>query len=644
MSNMQLPIDAHENEIVGLLETNQVVIVVAETGAGKSTRVPQFLLRRGYKVIMTQPRRMAARTVAERIAEEVGCQVGGLVGYRTAEEKDKSGPDTRCLVATDGLVLRYLLHENFQADVLILDELHEWNTNMEVLVAWMKRRISEGNKTKLVIQSATLDAEELSSFFHDAPIVRVPGRTYTVTERKPQGSLEDDVTGLLEDGLNVLVFQPGKSEIENCIEELRHRGVNAEFLPLHGEQTPDEQRRCFGAYHRPVCIVATSVAQTSVTIPNIDAVVDNGVVKQISVQNGIEGLHNDFISQADREQRKGRAGRTKPGIYIDHCPVALESRPRYREPEILRSPLEHVILRLAKVGIDTGSMEFFHLPNIEEIAQAKRVLAKLGCMEGANQVTRIGAIVADLPLNVRSGRMVVEAIKRGVSGDVIIIAAILEVGGIISRSRYGARGLTSETASDLLAHLQAFKRARDIKREDLRAAGIHAKNYFKVLEQRRLLQDALKDAGIDCYSTGSRESIVLSICAGMVDKVYSLAGLTATSLERDDQRVLDKNSVVASEEGHFVVGIPFDIGRVRLLTMNTLVTLDQLTTVAPDLLQVEVGAEPYYNERQRTVMSHSIVRFGDNVLSTEERPHPDHPEAASVFASWLTDRILNAAA
>jgi hypothetical protein len=130
----------------------------------------------------------------------------------------------------------------------------------------------------------------------------------------------------------------------------------------------------------------------------------------------------------------------------------------------------------------------------------------------------------------------------------------------------------------------------------------------------------------------------------MVDKVYSLAGLTATSLERDDQRVLDKNSVVASEEGHFVVGIPFDIGRVRLLTMNTLVTLDQLTTVAPDLLQVEVGAEPYYNERQRTVMSHSIVRFGDNVLSTEERPHPDHPEAASVFASWLTDRILNAAA
>jgi HrpA-like RNA helicase len=643
MSNMKLPIDAHEDEIVGLLKDHQVVIVVAETGAGKSTRVPQFLLRCGYKVIMTQPRRMAARTVAERIAEELGCKIGGLVGYRTAEEKDKSGPDTRCLVATDGLVLRYMLHDNFQADVLILDELHEWNTNMEVLVAWMKKRMNEGSKTKLVIQSATLDAEDLADFFGGAPIVRVPGRTYPVTERRPQGSLEDDVASLLENGLNVLVFQPGKAEIEECIEAIRRKGVQAEFMALHGEQTPAEQGLCFRHYDRSMCIVATSVAQTSVTIPNIDAVVDSGVVKQISVQNGVEGLHIDFISKADREQRKGRAGRTKPGIYIDHCPVSLESRPRYREAEILRSPLEHVILRLAKVGVDTDNLRFFHLPNPEEVAQAKRVLSNLGCMHGS-KVTKLGAKVADLPLNVRAGRMVVEAVERGVVGDVIIIAAILEVGGIIDRNKFGARNLTRETSSDCLAHLQAFKKARDIRKEDLRASGIHVKNYFKVIEQRRLLQDALTEAGIECATTGDRESIVLSICAGMVDKVYSLSGVCATSLERHDRREIDKNSVVASEEGQFVVGTPFDIGRFRLLTMNTLVTLDQLTTVAPDLLQVEVGAEPYYNERHRMVMSHNIMRFGDSVLSTEERQHPDHPEASRIFAEWLADRILNAAA
>jgi HrpA-like RNA helicase len=643
MSLMQLPIDAYEDEITGLLEDHQVVIVVAETGAGKSTRVPQFLLRRGYKVIMTQPRRMAARTVAERIAEEVGCEIGGLVGYRTAEEKDKNGPDTRCLVATDGLVLRYLLHDNFQADVLILDELHEWNTNMEVLVAWMKKRLKEGNKTKLVIQSATLDAEELAGYFGGAPIVRVPGRTYTVTERKPQGSLEDDVAILLDSGLNVLIFQPGKSEIEDCITAIRAKGVQAEFLSLHGEQTPAEQALCFRRYDRPMCIVATSVAQTSVTIPHIDAVVDSGVVKQISVLKGIEGLHIDYISQADREQRKGRAGRTKPGIYIDHCPIPLAARPRYREAEILRSPLEHVILRLAKVGVHTESMEFFHLPNPEEIAAAKRTLSTLGCMRN-DKVTRLGARVADLPLNVRAGRMVVEAIERGVVADVIIIAAILDVGGIIGRNTFAARNLTRETGSDCLAHLQAFKKARDIRKEDLRVSGIHAKNYFKVLEQRRLLQDALKEAGVACTTTGDRESIVLSICAGMVDKVYSLSGLSAMSLERNDRREIDKNSVVASEEGNFVVGVPFNIGRFRLLTMNTVVTIDQLTTVAPDLLHVEVGAEPFYNERLRTVMSLNIVRFGDNILSTEERAHPDHPEAERVFAEWLADRILNAAA
>ncbi len=642
MSLMQLPIDAYEDEITGLLEDHQVVIVVAETGAGKSSRVPQFLLRRGYKVIMTQPRRMAARTVAERIAEEVGCEIGGLVGYRTAEEKDKNGPDTRCLVATDGLVLRYLLHNTFQADVLILDELHEWNTNMEVLVA-LKRRIKEGDKTKLVIQSATLDAEELAEFFHGAPIVRVPGRTYTVTECKPQGSLEDDVAKLLDNGLNVLVFQPGKSEIADCITAIRARGVQAEILALHGEQTPAEQALCFRRYDRPMCIVATSVAQTSVTIPHIDAVVDSGVVKQISVHKGIEGLHIDYISQADREQRKGRAGRTRPGIYIDHCPIPLAARPRYREAEILRSPLEHVILRLAKVGVQTEKMEFFHLPDPEEIAAAKQTLSTLGCMRN-NQVTKLGARVADLPLNVRAGRMVVEAIERGVVADIIIIAAILEVGGIIGRNTFAARNLSHERGSDLLAHLQAFKKAHDIRKEDLRASGIHAKNYFKVLEQRRMLQDALKEAGIECTTTGDRESIVLSICAGMVDKVYSLSGLSAISLEGNDRREIDKNSVVASEEGNFVVGVPFNIGRFRLLTMNTIVTLDQLTTVAPDLLHVEVAIEPFYNERLRTVMSHNIVRFGDNVLSTEERPHPDHPEASRVFAEWLADRIINAAA
>lgn len=644
MIRTALPIDAFEDELIALVNAHQVVIVVAETGAGKSTRVPQFLLKAGYKVLMTQPRRMAARTVAERIAFEVGCSIGTVVGYRTAEEKDKSSAETRCLVATDGLALMYQLHDNFHADVLVLDEVHEWNTNMEVLIAWMKRRINQGDKTKVVIQSATLDAEQLSEFFGGAPVVRVPGRTFEVTERKAGYSLEEDVIRLLQDGRNVLVFQPGKGEIEDTILNLEQSGVQAVFIPLHGEQTPGEQNACFQRYNLPICIVATSVAQTSITIPNIDAVVDSGVEKRIEVRNGIEGLFTDYISLADREQRKGRAGRTRPGIYIDHCPLEPHDRPRFKVPEILASQLDHVVLRLSKAGLDVDTLDFFHIPDPYAIEHAKRVLVKLGCMDRQGRVTKLGSRIADLPLSVRSGRMLLEAVERGVASDVISIVAILEVGGIIDRKGYGSRLAEGERDSDCLAHLQVFKRARDIPKEHLKANGVHVKNFFKTLEQRRLIQEALARFNLNCSSTGDRDAIVKSICAGMVDMVYTLSGSYATSLDQNDRRQLDKNSCVCADSGSFVVGLPFDIGRHALLTLNTVVTLDQLTAVAPALLSVGEGEDPFYDENHRCVMSHATVAFDGRVISSDVRPDPDHPDAARVFAEWLADRVLRAAA
>jgi HrpA-like RNA helicase len=644
MTRNALPIDAFENELISLVDAHQVVIIVAETGAGKSTRVPQFLLKAGYKVLMTQPRRMAARTIAERIAFEVGCEIGKTVGYRTAEEKDKSSAETRCLVATDGLALKYQLHDNFHADVLVLDEVHEWNSNMEVLIAWMKRRISEGDKTKVVIQSATLDAEELSQFFGNAPVVRVTGRSFEVTERKAGFSLEDDVIRLLQDGHNVLVFQPGKGEIEDTIMQLQASGVNAEFIPLHGEQTPGEQSACFKRYDRPMCIVATSVAQTSLTIPNIDAVVDSGVEKRMTVRNGIEGLFTNYISLADREQRKGRAGRTRPGIYIDHCPLEAADRLDFKVPEIRAGQLDQVVLRLTKAGLDVDTLDFFHIPDALDIEYAKHVLVKLGCMDGKGRITKMGSRIADLPLSVRSGRMLLEAVERGVTGDVISIVAILEVGGIIDRKGYGSRLADGERDSDCLAHLRVLQRARDIPKELLKANGVHIKNYFKTLEQRRLIQEALARLNLNCSSTGDRDAIIKSICAGFVDKVYTLSGSHVTSLDQMDRRELDKRSCVYADYGSFVVGKPLDLGRHNLLTLNTVVTLDQLTAVAPALFSVIEGDSPFYDEDNRCVMSYAAVSFDGRVVSKDLRQDPDHPEAARVFAEWLADRVLRAAA
>jgi len=311
-----LPIEKFRADIVTAVEENSVVIITAETGAGKSTQVPQFLLEAGYDLVITQPRRLAARSVAERVAEEIGEELGQTVGFRTAIDRQDSSA-TRCLFCTDGLALvRELVGQN--EGILVLDEVHEWNENMEVLVAWVKKAIAAGSDMKVVLMSATLEAEKLSAFFDGAPVISVPGRTFPVTVQEPGMRLIDDVKTLVEQGRNVLVFQPGKQEIQDVCYALEQADVNAEVLPLHGQLSPPDQKLCFAHYGRPKVVVSTNVAQTSVTIDDIDAVVDSGMERRIELANGVEGLYLKPISLADSAQRKGRAGRVKPGVYIDH--------------------------------------------------------------------------------------------------------------------------------------------------------------------------------------------------------------------------------------------------------------------------------------------------------------------------------------
>lgn len=640
----ELPIEDFRQEILQAVAKNSVVVITAETGAGKSTQVPQYLLEEGYDLVVTQPRRLAARMVATRVAEEIGEQLGGIVGFRTAVDR-KDSAATRCLFCTDGLALvRELMGQN--KGILVLDEVHEWNENMEVLVAWAKRQIELGADLKVVLMSATLEAEKLASFFCGAPVILVPGRLFPVEEKQPTCSnLVDEVAALVRDGHNVLVFQPGKIEIAMTCEELEQMQVNAVILPLHGELTLEDQAKCFKHYGLPKVVVSTNVAQTSVTIDDISAVVDSGVERRIELVDGVEGLYLKPISLADSRQRKGRAGRTKAGIYFDYC-SSVERR-EFPVAEILRKRLDQTVLRLAIAGFDMEELEFFHQPSKSEIHDAKRALMALGCMEKDGSVTNLGLFVNRLPVSVKYARMLVEADRLGVVNDVIIIAAILEVDGIIvppPSLKFPERPdwremVPNEHESDVMGQLAVWKLADSMSQEELRKKGISTGSFKRAKELCEQLSKAVKQY-FRLSSTGSRNNILKSVCAGMVDHLYQCDQGRYQNGE-SVSRELDSASLIKGAE--WVVGNPFDLQiktskgemTLNLIRMVSKIDLKWLSEVSPQLIRENNSLDLIYDRSKDKVLSTSEVYFKDRLISSEVVDDVCHPQASHVLASWL---------
>lgn len=571
MSSLQstLPVAAFRNSIVASVKANPVTIIVAETGAGKSTQIPQYLLEEGYSVLVTQPRRLAARTVALSVADVRNEEFGAIVGFRTAYEKQVS-EHTRCLYATDGLALVLKLVGSGNYDVLVLDEVHEWNSNIDMLLAWTHREIKRNHHFKVVIMSATLNAKELSKFFDNAPVFDIPGRLFPVTTQVPGKSELEDVCTLLRQGRNVLWFQPGKTEIAKAIHDVQDTlGEHVVVLPLHGQLEVAEQQKCFDSYALPKCIIATKVAQTSITINDIDAVVDSGLERRIDIVDDVEGLYVRSISNADSAQRKGRAGRTKSGVYIDWCPAT--DRLDFPVPEIFRSRLERMVLRLAEVGLDMEELTFFHQPEKDSIRQSKKSLVLLGCMDERGTVTDIGHQVAQLPVSAEFGRMIVEAKRLGVVGDVITIAAIFEQGGItaqkikVGNREYDATPLwrakfcPTEKESDAMAQLAVFNAASNYSKDTLVAHGVFHKNYLQAVEKRERLAAALLREHVSITSTGSREDILRAVCAGMIQHVWRRDARLYTNGGIVKREVVRESVVGYSHDIEWVVGVPFDL-------------------------------------------------------------------------------------
>jgi ATP-dependent helicase HrpA len=447
-----LPVSEKRREIAQAIAANPVTIVCGETGSGKTTQIPKILLEMGrgkHKCIgHTQPRRIAARSVAARIAEELKVELGSLVGYKV-RFTDKVGKHTTIKLMTDGILLAETQGDpDLKAyDTIILDEAHERSLNIDFLLGYMKRLLVRRPDLKVVITSATIDAERFSKHFDDAPVIEVSGRLYPVEIRyRPVGGDEEDTTRdeeeqalgdaveeLFREGPgDVLVFLPGEREIRDASTILEKRNLKgAEILPLYGRLSVAEQDRVFhpGGVRRVV--LATNVAETSLTVPRIRYVVDAGQarIKRYSYRNKVEQLRVENISQAAAQQRAGRCGRVADGICIRlYGEDEFKRRPTYTDPEVLRASLAAVILRALSLNLGTvEDFPFLDAPNARAITDGYGLLAELGAVDEENALTDLGRELARLPLDPRVGRMLIAAREERCLEQMLVIAAALSV-------------------------------------------------------------------------------------------------------------------------------------------------------------------------------------------------------------------------
>lgn len=661
-----LPIYERRDEILAAVDTNQVTIITAETGAGKSTQVPQFLAEHGYdKIIVTQPRILAARNLCGRVRQEYswrrGSDSASLVGYRTAHERDDS-PDNTILYCTDGLQLvRELAGSGTNAkQVLVLDEIHEWNENMEVLIAWAKKRCQAEPNFKIVLMSATIEANSLAEYFNAPAPITVSGRSHPVEQRYEQDLILQIMQQLEGPNKNILVFLPGKSEIEQTADLLRQQGYTLPIIPLHSQLEPDDQQKAFHHYPTGKVVLATNIAQTSITIDDINVVIDSGLERRAEVRSGVEGLFISEISQADCMQRAGRAGRTQPGVYIlakyGTMPCSkFEDRDEYGVPEIMRKHIDRLVLRLANIAIDIEDLEFFHAPSRGTIKQAKRVLAALGAIENQT-VTDIGHKMERFPVESSYARMLVEGEKYSseVQTKLSAIIAIQEVGGIVKGGpRYsGWRKYTRQTQSDLLAQYDILLALPSIPDEVYEELGIIAKNVDKSLEvHERLIRDlGLTEVQLTALTIDDEEPLLKCIIAGQLHQIWvrDTTG-AAINLASKQQREISSGSVV--KHAGLFVGTPFDLevslaaGLEVLHLVNdiTIVNPTWLKELAPNRFKIQPG-KIYYDARVGVLISRLRITYQNKSIDTAGVPLLDRtPENqklfARMFAGWVHEKL-----
>ena len=450
-----LPVSQRKAEIQKLLSEHQVIVVAGETGSGKTTQLPKMCLELGFgnlgMIGHTQPRRIAARSVATRIAEELKTELGGLVGYKV-RFNDQISDDTQIKLMTDGILLAEIQNDRFlnQYSCLIIDEAHERSLNNDFILGYLKQLLPRRRDLKLIITSATIDVERFSKHFNNAPVIEVSGRTYPVEVRYRPVVEEDDqdqLQGILnavdelqaEGRGDILIFMNGEREIRDTAEALQKQNLkHTEILPLFARLSAQEQNKIFHPSGLNRIVLATNVAETSLTVPGIKYVIDPGTarISRYSYRTKVQRLPIEPISQASANQRKGRCGRVSEGICIRlYSEEDFNSRPEFTDPEILRTNLASVILQMTALGLDDiEAFPFVDAPDKRHIQDGIKLLEELGAFEMVRtksgekrQLTAAGRQLAQLPVDPRLAKMLLSAVSQDALHEVMIIVAALSI-------------------------------------------------------------------------------------------------------------------------------------------------------------------------------------------------------------------------
>lgn len=655
--NKELPAYRKKAEFLQLIAEHRAMVVVGPTGSGKSTQIPQFLLEAGYDVTLTQPRIMAANCVGERIEDELADIMGRAtaseaVGVHTSE-KDTTGPETHISIVTDGLKLAQIMGNEGDVpdEVIVIDEVHEWNANIELTVAAAKRLLREKPNLRVVLMSATVEAHAIANYFADAsgdlpPVLEIEGRSHPVERHEEPGSTIVEQAILHADRVgSMLLFVPGLREIEDTMDEIRRKlppvvAKTAVILPLHAKMSKREQDRVMQTFEGLKIIVATNVAQTSLTIPGVDLVLDSGLERRIEMdQEEVMGLELHPCAQAEMDQRAGRTGRDCPGVYI-HTRYDEETefvpyinRPKYSTPEIWRTDVSRSVLRSAVYGVDFADLDLFHPVDQSTVRRAKDMLFQLGALDEDDQITGIGEYMNKFPLRPTLGRMLYQASPHSerIRAYVAAMTASVEAGGL---PRFGheidtrwRKLLSDNRESDLISQLDIFIKLQGLQVEGklteryLYEHDLDIKNVDRALTQYQKIarRAGVIDAHMALLPPSEDEHAIIMECiyAGLADYAYTRAGsdrghATFRPLgEESDPRQLSNRSIV-DKPTRMVVGQPYRVEVSRGGEKVQIGIIEQVTNIPEPqtLARVAMRLCQYADKK--------LVWHGDELVETAE--------------------------
>ncbi|MFH8757455.1 ATP-dependent RNA helicase HrpA [Streptomyces atroolivaceus] len=653
----QLPVSQKKDEILEAIRDHQVVIVAGETGSGKTTQIPKICMElgRGVRGMIghTQPRRIAARTVAERVADELDTPLGEAVGWKV-RFTDQVNPDaTFVKLMTDGILLAEIQtdRELLAYDTIIIDEAHERSLNIDFLLGYLARLLPKRPDLKVVITSATIDPERFAKHFGEAPIVEVSGRTYPVEvryrpllEEEGDDSDRDQITAICDavDELDheapgdVLVFLSGEREIRDTADALNKRNLrHTEVLPLYARLSHAEQHRVFQRHTGRRIVLATNVAETSLTVPGIKYVIDpgNARISRYSHRTKVQRLPIERISQASANQRKGRCGRTSDGICIRlYSEDDFVTRPEFTDPEILRTNLASVILQMTAAGLgDIEKFPFIDPPDHRNIRDGVQLLQELGALDPAEKdpkkrLTPLGRKLSQLPVDPRLARMVIEAEKNGCAREVMVIAAALSIQD--PRERPSEKQTQADQnharfkdeTSDFLAFLNLWRYIREQQKERgsssfRRMCKQEYLNFLRIREWQDIyaqLRTVAKQMGIEVKesSTGAdapEQSVHTSLLAGLLSHI----GLKDTEKNeylgaRSAKFAIFPGSALFKKQPRFVMSAELVETSRLWARVNAKVEPEWIEPLAQHLLK-RTYSEPHWEKDQAAVMAYERV-------------------------------------